>query len=111
MRLLPAVLLASFAFGQGYTISTFAGGVLPVNMPGTSASLYGPQAVAVDKGGDVFFVDFNDVLRLDAATGVLTLVAGNGIPGFSGDNGPAASAQLNFPSGVAVDAAGNLYNV
>jgi hypothetical protein len=46
---------------------------------------------------------------LDAATGVLTLVAGNGTPGFSGDNGPATSAQLYSPQGLAVDSASNLY--
>jgi uncharacterized protein (TIGR03437 family) len=113
MRLLPAALIASLvsgaAFGQAYTISTFAGGALPVNIPGTSARLSGPQAVAVDKGGNLFVVDQNDVLRLDATTHILTLVAGNGIPGFSGDNGPATSAQLNGAWGVAVDSAGNLY--
>ena len=65
--------------------------------------------VAADRAGNVFFVDQNTVLRLDAATGILTLVAGNGTPGFSGDNGPATSAQLNGPAGVAVDSAGNLY--
>ena len=41
--------------------------------------------------------------------GIITTVAGNGNPGFSGDGGPATSAQLNFPYGVAVDRSGNLY--
>src|ERR1019366_4347999 len=50
-----------------------------------------------------------DILRLDAKTGILTLAAGNGTVGFSGDNGPATSAQLAYPTGVAVDSAGNLY--
>src|SRR5271165_4813043 len=103
MRLLPAVLVALAtawaASSQTFTISTVAGGGLPVNIPGTSASLYGPQSVAVDKSGNVFFVDQDDVLRLDAKTGILSLVAGNGTPGFSGDNGLATSAQLNTPSG------------
>jgi sugar lactone lactonase YvrE len=112
MRLLPSVLLALLvscaAFGQAYTISTFAGGALPVNIPGTSASLNAPRAVAVDGSGNIFFVDENDVLRLDATTGVVTLAAGNGTAGFSGDNGPATSAQLS-PVGVAVDSVGNLY--
>jgi trimeric autotransporter adhesin len=82
---------------------------LPLNIAGTSASLGGPQLVAADGKGDLFFVDQNTVLRLDATTGVLTLAAGNGTTGFGGDNGPASSAQLYFPGGLAVDSAGNLY--
>jgi len=113
MRLLLAVVLTLvvswIASAQTYSISTFAGGGLPPNLPGRSASLSGPQSVAVDKAGNVFFVDQYDVLRLDATTGVLTLVAGNETQGFSGDNGPATSAQLNSPEGVAVDSAGNLF--
>ena len=115
MRLLPAVLLASVlpwsASGQTYTISTFAGGGLPVKISGTSASLGPgiPQVIASDRAGSVFFVDQDTVLRLDATTGVVTLVAGDGTCGSSGDNGPATSAQLNAPTGLAVDTAGNLY--
>ena len=43
------------------------------------------------------------------SNGIITTVAGNGSPGFSGDNGPATSAQLNFPDSIAVDSAGNIY--
>ena len=108
--LLTTILCCS-AWGQTYTIATFAGGGLPVNIPGTSASLgYDvPQSIAADRAGNVFFVDQDSVLRLDATTGVLPLVAGNGTAGFSGDNGPAANAQLANPGGIAVDSAGNLY--
>lgn len=115
MRMRPAILIAlatsGIASGQNYTISTFTGGEMPVNIPGTSASLYTPISVAVDKTGNVFFADINEhvVLRLDATTGVLTLVAGNGSLGLSGDNGPATSAKLGQARGVAVDSAGNLY--
>jgi sugar lactone lactonase YvrE len=113
MRLLSVLLTLGIswsAWGQTYTISTFAGGALPVNIPGTSASLgYAPRYVAADPAGNVFFVYQNTVLRLDAATGVLTLAAGDGTTGFGGDNGPATSAQLNGPTGVTVDSAGNLY--
>jgi len=104
MRLPSAVLLtlavSSIASGQTYTISTFAGGALPVNISGTSASLgtNSVQAVAVDRAGNLFFVDQNTVLRLSASTGILTLVAGNGTQGFSGDNGPATNAQLSAPA-------------
>ena len=113
MRLRPAVLLTTVfswsAWAQTYTISTFAGGGLPVNIPGTSASLGSPASVAADRAGNVYFATQNTVLRLDATTAILTLVAGNGTPGFSGDNGLAISAQLNSPAGVAVDSAGNVY--
>jgi uncharacterized protein (TIGR03437 family) len=115
MRLRFVVLLTTIlccsAWGQTYTISTFAGSELPLlNIPGTSASLAGVAGIAADPAGNLFFVDQGIVLRLDATTGVLTLVAGNGeCCGFSGDNGPATSAQLYDPMGVAVDSAGNLY--
>jgi len=105
---LSSIAFTQTAFTQTYTISTFAGGALPVDIPATSASL-SPRYVASDRAGNLFFVDRNIVLRLDAATGILTRVAGNGTTGFSGDNGPATSAQLYFPTGVAVDSAGNLY--
>jgi uncharacterized protein (TIGR03437 family) len=115
MRLLPAVLFivatSWLASGQTFTISTLAGGYLPENIPGTSTSLYSPSSVAVDKTGNIFIGDANGqvVLRLDATTGLVTVVAGNGSAGFSGDNGPATSAQLYQPQGVAVDSAGDLY--
>ena len=103
------ILASGTAAAQTYSISTFAGGGLPVNIPGLSASLYGPTAVAVDKSGNVFLSDDNTILRLDAATGILTLVAGIGTSGYSGDNGPATSAALSNPYGIAVDSAGNVY--
>ena len=136
MRLLPAVLFASFApclvFSQTYTIKTFAGGGLPPNLVGTSASLGRMDGVAVDQNGNIFMTlrDYSIVVRVDSVTGNLTLVAGIGSPGFgyiatyyggtgwlnggtgsafSGDNGPATSAQLANASGVAVDSIGNLY--
>ena len=66
--------------------------------------------MAVDAVGDVFFADFySDIMRVDAVTGQLTVVVGNGTPGFSGDDGLATNAQLNQPAGIAVDLAGNLY--
>jgi len=107
--LLPILSLAA-GFGQNYTISTIAGGGLPVNLSGTSASL-NAAGVAVDSAGNVFIASSSDdiVLRLDAQTGILTLAAGNGTVGFSGDNGLATEAQLNSPGDVVVDSSGNLY--
>jgi sugar lactone lactonase YvrE len=105
------VAVATSASGQTYTMQTVAGGALPVNIPGPSASLGTVNGVTVDTAGNAFIVvgNYHVVLRIDAASGTVTLAAGNGIPGYSGDNGPATSAQLNYPQGVAVDASGNLY--
>ena len=79
--------------------------------PATDAQLNEPFGVAVDASGDLFIADTSNdrVRRVDAATGVITTVAGTGISGFSGDGGQATDAQLNDPSGVAVDASGNLF--
>jgi uncharacterized protein (TIGR03437 family) len=115
MRLRLTVLLASLAsctaFGQNYTISTFAGSPPPVNLPGTSVSTGGTGHVrlATDAAGNVYFPEQETILRWSATTGLLSLVAGNGTAGFSGDNGPATAAQLSLPEDVAVDAAGNIY--
>jgi len=111
MRLVLLVLLATAAFGQTYTASTFAGVWLPENLPGASVSLNRVGGVAVDAAGNVFLSlpQFAVVMRLDATTGILTRVAGNATNGFSGDNGPAVNAQLYGPNGLALDPAGNLY--
>ena len=77
----------------------------------TDAPLNGPVGIAVDGRGNVFVADrLNSRIRqVSAATGVITTVAGNGTRGFSGDGGAATDAQLNVPSGVAVDGSGNLF--
>jgi sugar lactone lactonase YvrE len=49
------------------------------------------------------------IRAIDLDTGIITTVAGNGTPGFSGDGGAAVAASLNLPSGVEFDAAGRLY--
>ena len=67
-------------------------------------------ALAVDSAGNLYLADqSNHRVRKVTTDGMITTVAGNGIPGFRGDGGPATSAELYYPDGVAVDAAGNLY--
>ena len=70
-----------------------------------------PQGIAIDNAGNLFVSDTlnHRVRKIDAGTGLITTVAGNGHPGHSGDGGKAAGAQLNFPLGLAVDSAGNLF--
>ena len=78
--------------------------------PATSAELNQPVGVAVDATGSLYIAEeFNHRIRKVSPGGIITTVAGNGVPGFSGDGGPATGASLNQPQGVAVDAAGNLY--
>jgi uncharacterized protein (TIGR03437 family) len=117
MRLFSTAILtlaiSCCAFGQTYTINTFAGngtfGYSGDNGPATSAQLNQPWGVAVDAAGNVYIADtVNNRIR-KVANGVISTVAGNGTLGYSGDDGPATSAQLSWPAGVAVDSAGNLY--
>jgi uncharacterized protein (TIGR03437 family) len=79
------------------------------NGPATSAQLDTPGGVAVDTAGNLYIADFGNNRIRKVSNGVIVTVAGTGTPGFSGDGGPATSAQLNLPTGVAVDTAGNLY--
>jgi hypothetical protein len=67
--------------------------------------------LATDSAGNVFIADTanNAVRKISAATGIMTTVAGNGLIGYSGDGGPAASAQLFYPRDVAVDGLGNIF--
>jgi sugar lactone lactonase YvrE len=80
-------------------------------IPVTGRSLFKPLAVAVDRWGNVFIADSCNhvVRRVDAVSGGMKIVAGTGVGGFGGDGGPATRAALQFPTGLAVDAAGNLF--
>jgi sugar lactone lactonase YvrE len=97
-------------------ISTYAGtpditGFPGDGIPATTALLYAPVAVAVDTTGNLFISDENDnvICRVDAASKILTIVAGTGAFGYSGDGGLAISAAMAAPDGVAVDGSGNIY--
>ncbi len=78
--------------------------------PATSAQLYAPTGVAVDAPGNLYIADvLTNRIRKVSSGGVITTVAGNGSSGFSGDGGPATSAQFYDPYHVTVDGSGNLY--
>ena len=79
--------------------------------PATAAELNQPCGVAVDAAGDLFIADWiNNVVReVVKATGDIITVAGDGTAGYSGDGGPATAAELDAPSLVAVDSAGDLF--
>ena len=106
------VILPSLANGQ---ITTFAGTGTPGYSgdggPASAAQLNYPMSVCADASGNVYIPDrFNHRIRkVDAVTGIISTIAGTGTPGYSGDGGPAGTAQLHYPAGISIDLAGNLY--
>jgi DNA-binding beta-propeller fold protein YncE len=74
----------------------------------TLAQFSNPWAVALDSAGDIYVTDANNhrVRMITVGTGIITTAIGTGVAGSSGDGGPAISAQLNFPAGIAVTNAG-----
>ncbi len=69
-----------------------------------------PYDIAIDTPGNIYVADqLNNRVRKIGLDGTITTVAGSGVPGYTGDGGPAVAAELALPSGVAVDSAGNLY--
>ncbi len=81
------------------------------NTQATSASIWTPQGIVLDAVGNLYLSDTgnNRIRRVDAQSGTITTVAGNGIQGFSGDGGPATTASIGSPAGLTMDGAGNLY--
>jgi sugar lactone lactonase YvrE len=95
-------------------ISTIAGtgtaGFLGDGQAAVAAELNAPAAVAIDDSGNVYIADTNNnrVRKIDT-NGIISTIAGTGAPGFPGEGEAAASAELNAPTGVAVDRSGNVY--
>jgi trimeric autotransporter adhesin len=96
--------VVSIVAGTGTYGSTGDGGAA------TSAQIGYPRGVVVDAAGNIYFSDwYNNLIRKITPAGIITTVAGNGTYGYGGDGGPATSAQLFNPTGLALDASGNLY--
>src|SRR5689334_20464789 len=109
MRALLLLCFSICASAQQYVISTLAGGVPPSTpLAATRASIGDPSRVVADSAGNLYIASLHSVFKVDPS-GNLTSVAGNGRAGNSGDQGPATSAQLNNPMGMAFDGGGNLY--
>ena len=105
-------LFAPRAFSQ-YIVTTVAGGgtgAIADGIPATAVDLGTPGAIVTDSAGNLYLTEFVDqkVLKIDSL-GIIHTVAGNGSIGYSGNNGPATAASLNYPYGLAFDGSGNLY--
>ncbi len=95
-------------------ISTFAGTGTPGysgdHGPATAATFHIPIDITFDEIGNAYVVDnVNSVIRKIDTFGIITTFAGNGLNGYSGDNGPATNARLYWPDRVNHDAFGNIY--
>src|ERR1051326_8182301 len=106
-------LLLCTVVAQAQVITTVVG-TNPVfpggSVPAATAPLKTPTGVALDSAGNLYAADVdNHIVARISTNGILTVIAGNGRAGFSGDGGPGTGASLNRPTGVALDAAGNLY--
>lgn len=106
-----AALIPFLGAEPGYRIETIAGSAFPGDDgPATSALLVQAQGIAIDGTGNVYVADAGDNrVRKISPLGTIKTIAGTGIGGFSGDGGPAISARLNHPYGVALDLEGNIF--
>lgn len=110
------LLLCGLATAQQYNVVTIAGtsgspGWSGDSGPALSAQFTNPIRVAVDNQGNLYITDYsNQSIRfVNYNTDIVTTIAGNGSPGFSGDGSGGLGAQLDDPHDVVVDAAGNVY--
>jgi cysteine-rich repeat protein len=103
------------SLGRLYAVDTFDGRLIRIDSRGVltmlATNLSFPHAVAIDSAGNAYVANAgsNSVVRVDAITGAISRIAGIGSFASSGDDGPAIDAALNFPMGLVIDAAGNLF--
>ena len=114
MKRYVVLLWLSLPFSLGaQNIETIAGGgtILGDGGPATSANLKVFGQLAIDSYGNIIIAANNDarIRKVDAATGIITTIGGTGVQNYSGDGGPATSAEFDWPNFVACDAHNNVY--
>ncbi|HEY4089098.1 MAG TPA: hypothetical protein VGM43_24380 [Bryobacteraceae bacterium] len=92
-------------------VTVCQGGFVGDGGPAVNASLNHASSVALDQQGNLYIADTlnHRIRKVDAATGVISTIAGTGVDGFSGDDGPALSANISMPTGITADQSGNIY--
>lgn len=104
----PDGIINTIAGSRGFGLGQ--GGYSGDGGPAANARLNEPYAVVLDAAGDLFISDSgNNRIRKIDPSGIITTVAGNGMGSYAGDGGPATEAALNCPSGMTIDANGNLF--
>jgi len=94
----------------GGIVNTIAGGYIGADgAKATAAAWVLPEAVTVDKAGNLYVADYTGNRVRKVSAGLISTIAGNGISGYSGDGGPGKTAMLYAPQGVAVDSAGDVF--
>ena len=93
-----------YLYYNNYRLASLTG------QPAVKTTLFAPSGISLDKAGNVYFAEAGaSAIRRLSPSGLLSTVAGGGVPGFAGDNGPAIHARLGRPQGVLVGRSGNLY--
>jgi hypothetical protein len=114
LKVLRFILCCFFLLHTGWSyaqwIKTFAGTNLN-GIPAEKTWFNSPNGVVLDAAGNLYINDRGNyqIRKVSATTGIITIVAGTGVPGFSGDGGPATNAKIEPGEGIAVDPAGNIY--
>jgi trimeric autotransporter adhesin len=109
LALLSAALLFLHAVSVAQSVTTVAGGFLGDGRQATQASFQFPYGVLRDSSGNTYVSDtYAQRIRKIASTGIISTFAGTGIAGYNGDGGPATSAQVFYPIGMALDPAGEV---
>jgi uncharacterized protein (TIGR03437 family) len=103
LKIAPNGIITSIAGSPLFTTTALGDGG-----PATAAYI-APVGLAVDGSGNLYLADALNRIRKISTSGIITTIAGSNSSNYSGDGGPATSAGLNMPSGVAVDSSGNIY--
>lgn len=75
----------------------------------TTTNINHPSDIAIDNAGNLYISETGGRVRMINSMGIMTTIAGTGVPGYSGDGGPGTAAMINGPNGIAADAYGNVY--